>query len=171
MSIDWADLAKTAGDGGFTVMPPGEHDVYVHNAAGGKTSTAKDRIRVTFKVENGPHAGQVIVNDFVITPDNANAMSIFFRNMAVLGLDAKYFAANPSASIEKVAADLQAKRARARLRTSTREWAGSTRTNVDTVMPPMPGTSATAPPTPSSNGPSVPSSSSSVPNLPDDLPF
>jgi hypothetical protein len=183
-SISWSDLAKVAGDGGFTIMPPGEHDVYVHTATGGKTSTGKDRIRVVFKVENGPHAGSVITNDFVITPDNANAMSIFFRNATVLGLDSAYFAANPNAPIEKVATDLQAKRARARLRTSTREWQGQTRTNVDAVLPPQPGTAGSAPapsPSVSVQSPSVPSvpqmnpvlgtAVPPAPSLPDDLPF
>src|SRR5690349_18387431 len=120
MSIDWADLRKTADDGGFTVLPNGEYDVYVSSANGGKTSTGKDRVRVTFKVENGPHANAPVTNDFVITSDNANAMSIFFRNMAVLGLTSDYFTSNARASIEKVAADVAAKRARCRVKLSTR---------------------------------------------------
>jgi hypothetical protein len=195
MTVNWADLTRVAGDGGFTVMPPGEYDCYVQSASGGKASTGKDRIRVTFKVENGPHAGKVIVNDFVITPDNANAVSIFFRHMAVLGLDAAYFAANPNAPIETVAAALQAKRTRCRLRTSTREWQGQTRTNVDQLLPAMPVTVTAAPPAPAASAsspqpPQVPQHPVSVPansipqavtapvpeipaapQLPDDLPF
>jgi Protein of unknown function (DUF669) len=175
MSINWTDLAKVAGDGGFTVLPNGEYDAYVNSAQGGKTSTNKDRIRVTFKVENGPHAGQVVVNDFVITADNANAMSIFFRNMTALGLPAEYFAAHPHAPVDKVAADLQAKRSRCRLRLSSRTWQGQERNNVDAILPALPGTAPSAPPAPSVHVPPTPHVASvpvpSVPNLPDDLPF
>jgi uncharacterized protein DUF669 len=175
MTINWTELAKVAGDGGFTVLPNGEYDAYVNSAQGGKTSTNKDRIRVTFKVESGPHAGSVVTNDFVITGDNANAMSIFFRNMAALNLPAEYFAINPSSSIDKVAADLQAKRSRCRLRLSSRTWQGQERNNVDAILPALPGTAPSAPPAlsthtpPAAHVPSVPVPS--VPNLPEDLPF
>jgi hypothetical protein len=189
MILNWTDLRKTSGDGGFTVLSPGEYDVYVHSASGGTTSTGKDRIRVTFKVEDGPQAGQVVVNDFVITPDSTTAMGIFFRHMTVLGAGDAYFTANPTASVETIAAHLQAHRARCRLRTSTREWQGQTRTNVDAILPPHAGTATQAPPSPSSSTPpshtppSHPSPSHnqphnppvpqvpSMPELPDDLPF
>jgi hypothetical protein len=148
MSIDWADLRKTADDGGFTVLPNGEYDVYVNSTNGGKTSTGKDRVRVTFKVENGPHANATVTNDFVITPDNANAMSIFFRNMAVLGLSPDYFTSNPRGSIEAVADAVAKKRARCRLKLSTRTWNNAERNNVDALMPALPGTAASAAPSP-----------------------
>ena len=184
MSIDWADLSKTAADGGFTVLPNGEYDVFVNNTNGGKTSTGKDRVRVNFKVENGPHAGAVVTNDFVITPDNANAMSIFFRNMAVLGLTSEYFTANSRASIEKVATDLATKRARCRLKLSTRTWNNAERNNVDAVLPALPGTASSAAPLPTPHQapaahhqvPSVPQADAlpvpgTAPKTSDDLPF
>ena len=186
-TINWNELRRTADDGGFTPLPPGEYDVYVHSASGGTTSTGKDRIRVTFKVENGPQQNQVVVNDFVITPDSSTAMSIFFRHMTVLGADAAYFTANPAAPVDAIAAHLQAHRARARLRTSTREWQGQTRTNVDQILPPQPGTAAQAPPSPQPHQapsghhqqhvppvPAVPPAMAAippVPDLPSDLPF
>ncbi len=189
--VNWSELRRVADDGGFQVLPHGEYDVHVVSAAAGKTSTGKDRIRVTFKVENGPHNGAPVVNDFNITADNATAMSIFFRHMAVLGLDGGYFATNPGAPIEKVAADLQEKRTRCRLRLSSRTWQGQERNNVDAILPPMPGTAASASPspvphqspaahhsTPPASGPPVPSAPASqplpvpaAPVLPDDLPF
>lgn len=186
MTVNWSDLAKVAADGGFQLLPHGEYDVYVHTATAGKTSNGKDRIRVVFKVENGPHAGTSVTNDFNITADNATAMSIFFRQMTSLGLDAAYFAANPSSPIEKVATDLQNGRARARVKLSSRTWQGQERNNVDAVLPAMPGTAASAPPVPASNGgsgtmppvPQVPVPATgpnppvpSAPKLPDDLPF
>ncbi len=180
MSIDWSDLSKTAADGGFTLLPNGEYDACVNSASGGKTSTAKNRIRASFKVESGPHAGQVVVNDFVVTEDNAGAMAIFFRNMAVLGLDASYFATNPHAPIEKVAEDLAAKRARCRLRLSTRTWQGQERNNVDGVLPPVPGTATSAAPSPvphhappahQQHAPVPSVLAPPTPSLPDDLPF
>ena len=155
-TINWAEAQKVAEEGGFTVLPHGEYDVHVSGAAGGKTSTAKDRVRVSFKVENGPHTGQLIVNDFVVTLDNANAMSIFFRHMTVLGLGSDYFTANPNAPIEVVADAIAAKRARCRVRLSTRTWQGQERNNVDALLPPAPGTAASAPPAPAAAPASVP---------------
>jgi hypothetical protein len=187
--VNWVDRMKAAGDGGFTVLPPGEYDVYVHAATGGTTSTGKDRIRVTFKVENGPQAGQIVVNDFVISEDSTAAMGIFFRHMTVLGADKAYFTANPTAPVDAIAAHIQSHRARCRLRTSTREWQGQTRTNVDAILPPPPGTATQAPPPPAghtvpatptphaphhtpSGSPPVPQVPvPSMPELPDDLPF
>lgn len=179
MSIDWADLRKTADDGGFTVLPNGEYDVFVNSANGGKTSTGKDRVRVTFKVENGPHANAPVTNDFVITPDNANAMSIFFRNMAVLGLSSEFFTSNPRASIESVADAVAKKRARCRLKLSTRTWNNAERNNVDALLPPMPGTATAAAPaavphtTPTPNVPGTDSLPvpGTAPRVSDDLPF
>jgi hypothetical protein len=144
-SINWSELSKIAEDGGFQTLPNGEYDVYVASASGGKTSTGKDRIRVTFKVENGPRAGATVTNDFVLSPENANAMSIFFRHATALGLTSDYFAANPNAPIDKVAADLQAKRSRVRLRLSTRTWQSQERNNVDAVLPALPGTAGVSP--------------------------
>lgn len=185
-TVNWSDLRQAAGDGGFTALPPGEYDVFANSATSGTTSTGKDRIRVTFKVENGPHSGQVVVNDFNITPDSSAAMGIFFRQMTVLGCDEAYFRANPTASTAKIASDIQSQRSRCRLRTSIRQWQGEDRTNVDQILPPQPGTSAQAPPPPTPHTapahPNVPHTPHVTPTpsaatgikaleLPDDLPF
>lgn len=142
--INWLDLQKAAGDAAFTPLPNDVYDVFVETAEATKTSTDKDMIKVTFKVQNGPHQGRSVFNQFVISPDSANALAFFFRHMGALGLDEAFFAANPP--LQHVAAQLVGRTCRVKL--STREYQGQDRNQVDQVLPPTPGTATTAPPAP-----------------------
>jgi hypothetical protein len=108
-------------------------------------------IRTRFRVETGPHAGKPVFNQFVISPDNANALGFFFRHMRVLGLDDAFFGASPS--IEQVAAALVNKRAR--IRVSVRQWNDQDRNQIDAILPPANGRPAT-PPSSTPPGPSGP---------------
>lgn len=143
-NINWLDLQKAAGDAAFTPLPNDVYDVFVDEAEATKTSTDKDMIKVKFKVQNGPHEGRGIFNQFVISPDSANALAFFFRHMAALGLDEAFFAANPP--LQHVAATLVGRACR--IKVSTREYQGQDRNQVDQVLPPTPGTATTAPPAP-----------------------
>jgi hypothetical protein len=142
--INWQDLQKAAGDAAFTPLPNDVYDVFVDEAEATKTSTDKDMIKVKFKVTNGPHEGRGIFNQFVISPDSANALAFFFRHMAALGLDEAFFAANPP--LQQVAAALVGRACRVKV--GTREYQGTDRNEVQAVLPPTPGTATTAPPAP-----------------------
>lgn len=146
-SINWGDLRKAADDGGFEALPPNEYDVYVAKAEAARTSSDKDMVKVQFKVETGPNAGKTVFNQFVISPDNANALGFFFRHMAALGLNDAFFASNPS--IEQLAASLENRRCR--IRVSIRKWQEQERNNVDAILPPSSGSAAPA--TPGSGAP------------------
>lgn len=143
-NVNWADLQKAAGDAAFEPLPVGTYDVTVDTAEATQSSTGKDMIKVKFKVLSGPHEGRGLFNQFVISPDSANALAFFFRHMAAFGLDDKYFAANPQ--LEAVAAALVGKVCRVKV--SVREYQGQDRNQVDAVMPPTPGTAMVAPPAP-----------------------
>ncbi len=80
--VNFGDLLKAAGDAGFSVIPAGAYDVVVDSASHKQVSGgAKEAIAVQFKVESGPYAGQSVFNNFVLSPDNANALAFFFRHM------------------------------------------------------------------------------------------
>lgn len=143
-TVPWADLQKAAGDAAFEPLPVGTYDVTVDTAEATQSSSGKDMIKVKFKVLGGPHEGRGLFNQFVISPDSANALAFFFRHMAAFGLDEKYFATNPQ--LEAVAAALVGKVCRVKV--SIREWQGQDRNQVDAVMPPTPGTATVAAPAP-----------------------
>ena len=98
---------------------------------------AKTGCGYRFKITTGPHAGNTLVNDFTISPENANALGFFFRHMGALGLNSAYFATKPS--IEKIAQDLVGRRCRADVIIDT--WSGQERNKISNIKPPGNGPS------------------------------
>lgn len=129
-SASFADLLKAAEDAGFSNCPPGTYDVRIIAGEAKTTSAGKDMIVVKFEILGGPHGGRKIPNNFVISPENANALGFFFRHMRALGLDSAYFAQNPSP--QKLAADLVGRTCR--IEVGTRVWNGEEREDVKKIM-------------------------------------
>lgn len=146
-SVPFSDLLKASEDAGFTNCPPGTYDVRVASSETKTTAAGKDMIIVKFEIVGGPNGGRKVSNNFVISPENANALGFFFRHMRALGLDSAYFAQNPS--VEQVAASLVGKTAR--IEVGTREWNGEQREDVKKILPPVAG--SVAPPAPVSTDP------------------
>lgn len=134
-SVPFSDLLKASEDAGFTNCPPGEYDVRVVEASTKTTGGGKDMIIAKFEILTGPHAGRKVSNNFVISPENANALGFFFRHMRAMGLGGDFFAQNPS--VEQVAASLIGKTCR--IEVGTRHWNGEDREDVKKIMPPTAG--------------------------------
>lgn len=98
--------AKKA-ESSFEPIPADDYDFVISKAEATKTAKGKDMYKVQAKVIHGDHARRVVFHNFTVSWESAQAMSIFFRQMGVLGLDADYFASEPT--VEKVAADLVGK--------------------------------------------------------------
>lgn len=130
-TIDWAKLMDSAGSS-FEPLPSGDYDVAVTEAVATTSSTQKLMYKVKLRVETGPSAGRILWNQFVVSPDNPNALSFFFQHMAALGLDRSYFAAQPPP--EQVATALENKRCRVTV--GQRTFQGQLRNEVSKVMPP-----------------------------------
>lgn len=135
--IVFSDLLKQAEASGYTfsALPANEYDTKIASAEVRQTGTGKNKIVVRFQVTSGPFSGRTVFNDFVLSPGNPNAMVIFFRQMAAMGLDGSYFAQNPPLS--KVAADLNGREQRLRL--GIRNWQGVDRNSVLQIMAPAGG--------------------------------
>jgi hypothetical protein len=166
-TANWADLVKAAEDAGFSNCPPGTYDVKVVAAEAKQTSAQKDMIVVKFEIIGGPHGGRKVPNNFVISPENANALGFFFRHMRALGLDSTYFNSNPP--VAQVAADLVGKECR--IEVGTRVWNGEEREDVKKILAPSgatPGaTTTTAQQTPVAAGQNVSSGADPMaPNVP-----
>lgn len=130
-TYSWDDLLKTADEAGFSVLDQGDYDVRIKTAEAVKAaSSGRDMIKVNMEVVAGPHKGKGgIFNNFVLVPENPQAVGFFFRNMATFGLDRNYFAAKPS--MAKVATDLVGRTARITIKHG--EWNGQTRMEVDKI--------------------------------------
>jgi hypothetical protein len=150
-TANFADLLKAAEDAGFSNCPPGTYDVRIVEGVAKTTSAGKDMIVVKFEIIGGPHGGRKVPNNFVISPENANALGFFFRHMRAMGLDSAYFSQNPSP--QKLAADLVGKVCR--IEVGTRVWNGEEREDVKKIMPPSQG-AAPAPTVPAVTTPTAP---------------
>lgn len=139
---NFADLLKAAEDAGFSNCPPGTYDARIVAGEAKTTGAGKDMIVVKFEIVGGPHGGRKVPNNFVISPENPNALGFFFRHMRAMGLDSSYFSQNPSP--QKVAADLVGKVCR--IEVGTRTWNGEEREDIKKIMPSAPGQAPVATP-------------------------
>lgn len=140
-TANFNDLLKAAADAGFGNCPPGTYDVRVVKGEAKTTSANKDMIVVQFEIIGGPNNGRKVTNNFVISPENANALGFFFRHMRAMGLDSAYFEQNPTPA--QVAASLVGKTCR--IEVGTRTWNGEEREDVKKIMPPVAGQAVAAP--------------------------
>jgi len=94
----WNDLLDDAGGAGgdFEPLPDGDYDFVISKSEATQTKAGKTMYKVQCSVENGPNKGRIVFNNFVISPESPTALSIFFRQMNLLGLNREFFNSNPS---------------------------------------------------------------------------
>lgn len=137
--INWLDMHKHA-----TTALDGEHPVVIVEATVTKTSDqSKDMIKFKAKIESGPYVDRPITGNFTISPESPVAMRIMFAAWAVLGLDAKFFAANPNATMQQIAQSLVGRRALAVC--GEREWQGRKFDEIREWKPALGGPGGTPP--------------------------
>jgi hypothetical protein len=100
VALNWGDLVKDAGEsasGSYEPLPDGDYDLKVIEASSTTTSTGKTMFKITCEVQGGAFAKRRIWDNLVISPENKNALGIFFSKMAALGVSREWFAqSNPS---------------------------------------------------------------------------
>ena len=121
--------------GSFEPLPDGDYDCAIESANSKTSSNGKLMFECKFTVTSGPHNNRKIWNNFVISPENPNALSFFFQHMNVLGLGQDFFASNPPP--EHVAQALVGRTCR--LKVGRRTWNGQIRNEVKAVMPAISG--------------------------------
>jgi hypothetical protein len=103
-SLNWGDLVKDAGDSAsnsYEPLPDGDYELKVIEAKAAVSASGKTMFKITTEVQVGAHAKRRVWDNLVISPENANALGIFFSKMAALGLPKDYFLGNPpNATIE-----------------------------------------------------------------------
>lgn len=124
----WSDLLTDAGGAGdsFEPLPAGDYDFIISQADVKQTANGKTMYAVRCKVESGPHKDRLVFHNFVVSPENPNALAMFFRQLNVLGLGREFFAQNPSD--HQVAEHLVDRRFRGDI--TIRTWQGQDRNEV-----------------------------------------
>ena len=148
----WGDLLNDAGGAGdsFEPLPSGDYDFEIAQADVAQTQTQKTMYKVRCKVEAGPHKDRLVFHQFVISPENPNALAMFFRQMNVLGLNRDFFAQNPSD--HQVAEHLTGKRFRGQV--TIKQWQGQDRNEIKQLYTATDGSFGNGAP---SAGPQIPS--------------
>jgi len=162
--------AKAAGG----AMPIGDYPMEVTRAEAVTASTGKSMIKTWLRVFEGPHSNATMVNNFVLTIDNANALAFFFQHMRAFGLDDSFFVGLGQNTLAPAAAALVGRRAIVTV--GHREWQGRKQPQVNGVQPyggpgvvpiPMPGVALPGMvPTPMAQVPSPTAPQPTLPGMP-----
>jgi len=140
-SISWSDLIKNSA-GSFDPLPNGDYDVVCVSAEAAQSSTGKAMIKAKFRVQGGPHDGRHVWDQYVISPENPRALSFFFRNMKMFGMDTDFFTQMPPVnpalgaddpSLQRIAATMVNRAVRFTLKQET--WQGQVRNVVKDIKP------------------------------------
>lgn len=98
-STNWLDLLNEAKQNGgpqdFGPIPAGEYRFKVLDAETRQTQNGKTKYTIKAQVQDGPHAGRLVWDDLIVSPESAGAMGFFFRKMAAIGLGKEFFATQP----------------------------------------------------------------------------
>jgi hypothetical protein len=100
--LNWADLVKDAGEsasGIYEPIPDGDYDLKVLDASATSTSTGKTMFKMKCEVQGGAFNKRLVWDNLVISPENKNALGIFFAKMEALGIPRNWFLeGNPSSA-------------------------------------------------------------------------
>lgn len=133
-TIDFNKAIQDAKGASFEALPIGDYDVEVSKSEAVTSQSGKPMIKTTMKVVSGPYEKRPIINQFVLSIENPQAVAIFFRHMRAFGLTEEWFASlGQQSSLAPVADALLGRRARLTL--GQREWNGEMRNEVKSVKP------------------------------------
>lgn len=133
-TIDFTKALQDAKGVTFEALPIGDYDIEVTKAEAVQSQNGKPMIKTNMKVIAGPYERRPIINNFVLSIENPQAVAIFFRHMKCFGITEEFFAAlGANGSLDPVANALIQRRARLTL--GHREWNGEMRNEVKGVKP------------------------------------
>jgi hypothetical protein len=131
-TIDFGKALADAKSASFEAMPKGDYNIEVVQADATTASTGRPMIKTKMKVIDGPYQNRPVMTQFVLSIDNPNALSMFFRNMRAFGIEESFFAQmGGNGSLEPVAAALVGRRAQVTL--GIRQWQGEDRNEVSGI--------------------------------------
>jgi len=143
-SINWADLVKDAGEttsGNYEPLPDGDYDLKVIEVKSTVSASGKTMFKLTTEVQGGAYNKRRIWDNLVVSPENKNALAIFFSKMAALGVPREFFFNNPSNA--QIEASVDGKLFRAKV--GTRTWNGDKRNEITKYYVATAGAAVSAP--------------------------
>ena len=166
-SLNWGDLIKDAADtGGYDPLPDGDYDLQVVEAVAKVTQTGKTMFAVKAQVQTGAHAKRLVWDNLVVTTDNPNALGMFFKKMAALGLPREYFTSNPTNA--QIEAALKGRTFRAAV--GTRTWQGQKKNEIKSYYS-VPAVASASPAPAPAPAPAAAAAGAANPNTPPAAPF
>jgi hypothetical protein len=138
--MDWNQILKDTEEGSKPI-PEGEYDVRIRDANTKTASTGSEMIVVSVVIESGPHAGRVIITNFVFAVANPTAMKMLLRRLTAFGITSEWLAEN-NPTIAQIAQALVGRTAVAQV--NIREWNKELRNDVN-MFSPHAGATPTAP--------------------------
>lgn len=162
--MNWGQLYDSAGSAD-DALPPGDYEVEVTKAEAKTSKNGKPMYAVTCKVVSGPHAKRGVWHNIVVSPENPNAMRMFFLNMKAFGIGEDFFKRAPSPSHDQVAAALVGRRCKMTLAVQTTgAYAG--RNEVKKIAPSANPNPTVGAPGPAINPTAVAGTAAPVPQVP-----
>lgn len=106
-TLNWGDLIKDAGEvsSSYEPLPDGEYDLTVIEATAKVTATGKTIFSLKTQVEGGAYNKRFVWDNLTVSPENKNALAIFFGKMHAMGITQQFFTQVPAptnAQIEQV---------------------------------------------------------------------
>lgn len=106
-TLNWGDLIKDAGEvsSSYEPLPDGEYDLTVIEATAKVTATGKTMFSIKTQVEGGAYNKRFVWDNLTVSPENKNALSIFFGKMHAMGITQQFFTQVPAptnAQIEQI---------------------------------------------------------------------
>ena len=155
-SINWADLVKDAGEssiGNYEPLPDGDYDLKVIEVKSTVSASGKTMFKLTTEVQGGAYNKRRIWDNLVVSPENKNALAIFFGKLQALGVPREFFSNNPSNAQIETAIDGKLFRAKV----GSRTWNGDKKNEITKYYVNPAGVAVSAPAvSPSTAGAAVP---------------
>jgi hypothetical protein len=142
-TYDFAQLLQQAATARYELLPDGEYNVAVVDSSLGSTSNGKDMIKVKMSITDGPHTGRFIWTQFVMSPENDQALGFFFRNLECFGIDRAWILSVGNGTLDPIVAALSGRTTRVVL--GHKNLNGEERNEVKNFKPQVGGVPSAAP--------------------------
>lgn len=129
-SFDWGTLMSQVGTS-LDPVPVGDYLAVVTKCEVGQSGNGKLMYKMTWSIEGGAHNDRKVWGNMTLSPENPNALGIFFNQMRALGFDATFFQANPAPAY---IAQMMLGR-KAVLNLGTRAYQGQMRNDIKAIKP------------------------------------
>lgn len=166
-SIPWDDLMSAADESSVAPIPASDYNLKIVSCEATTSSSKKPMWKIVAEVEDGPYAGRKIWTQQTLSMENPNAVAMFFKVMATVGLNKAYFATRPSNT--EIASAMVGRRFKGKV--GIEQWDGEDRNKISKWSPLTAGGLTPPPAGGPAGGPPPPPQPSAAPPAPPAAPM